>query len=138
MSPTTPAARARTPVSIATSSRIVPTTALIAPIALSTRPLFSACSASMRSSSPRRASTYLVARPSTTAFCFSSTSLSSAVNFSPISDDAAAPTFRRSAGRLDTYVAISALPLAIRRFAAPRSPATTSATVVMTPSIFAR
>ena len=34
-------------------------TALIAPIALSTRPLFSACSSSIRSSRPLRASTYL-------------------------------------------------------------------------------
>ena len=99
MSPTTPATRDSTFLSIAASSRMVLMTALIAPIALSTRPLFSACSASIRSSSPLRASTYLVARVSTTASCLALTSLSSCSNFSPISFDASEPTFCRSVGQ---------------------------------------
>ena len=113
-------------------------TALIAPIALSTRPLFSACSASIRSSRPLRASTYFVASVSTTDSCLASTSLSSCSNFSSISFDASAPTFFRSAGRLFTYDAISALPVAIRFFAAVRSLPTMSATREMTPSICLR
>ena len=102
MSPTTPATRESTLVSIAASSRMVLMTALIAPMALSTRPLFSACSASIRSSRPLRASTYFVARVSTTASCLASTSLSSWANRSPISFDASEPTFCRSAGRVLT------------------------------------
>ena len=51
------------------------------------------------------------ARLSTTDSCLASTSLSSCSNLSPISFDASAPTFCRSAGRLLTYVAISALPV---------------------------
>ena len=91
--PTTPATRASTFLSIAASSRIVLITALIAPMALSIRPLFSACSSSIRSSRPLRASTYLVARVSTSASCLASTSLSSCSNRSPISFDASDPTF---------------------------------------------
>ncbi len=77
-------------------------TALIAPMAVSTRPLFSACRASIRSSRPLRASMYLVARVSTTASCLASTSLSSWANRLPISFDASEPTFFRSTGRLLT------------------------------------
>ncbi len=138
ISPTTLAALASTLVSIEMSPRIVLMTALIAPIALSTRPLFSACNSSIRSSRPLRASTYLVARVSTTDSCLASTSLSSCWNRSPISCDASAPTFFRSAGRLFTYDAISALPVAIRCFAATRSLPTMSATREMTPSICLR
>ena len=77
-------------------------TALMAPIALSTRPLFSACSASIRSSRPLRASTYFDASVSTTAFCLSLTSDSSWSNLSPISLAASDPDLLQVGGeRLD-------------------------------------
>ena len=138
MSPTTPATRASTFLSIAASSRIVLMIALIAPMALSIRPRFSACNSSIRSSRPLRASTYLVARVSTSASCLASTSLSSCSNRSPISFDASDPTFFRSLGRLLTYLAISVRPVAIRFFAAVRSLPTMSATREMVLSICLR
>ena len=82
--PTTPATRASTFFSIAASSRIVLMIALIAPMALSIRPRFSACNSSIRSSRPLRASTYLLARVSTSASCLASTSLSSSLE--PVAD----------------------------------------------------
>ena len=96
MSPIAEAARASVFFSISTRFLMVLMTALMAPIALSTSPLFSACSASIRSSSPLRASTYFDARVSTTAFCLSLTSDSSWSNLSPMSFAASSPTFCRS------------------------------------------
>jgi hypothetical protein len=81
---------------MAASLRMVLMTALIAPMALSTRPLFSACSSSMRSSRPLRASTYLVASVSTTDSCLDLTSSSSCSNLSLISFDASEPTLHIS------------------------------------------
>ena len=113
-------------------------TALMAPIALSTRPLFSACSSSIRSSSPLRASTYFEARVSTSAFCLSLTSDSRSSNLSPISFAASDPTFCRSGDSVLTYAAMSARPLAIRCLAAVRSVPTMLATREITPSICLR
>ncbi len=138
MSPIAAAARASTFFSIPASLRMVLMTALMAPIALSTRPLFSACSASIRSSSPLRASTYFDASDSTTSFCLSLTSDSSWSNLSPMSLAASSPTFCRSGESVLTYAAMSARPLAIRCLAAVRSPPTMSATREMTPSISLR
>ena len=138
ISPTTPATRDSTFFSIATSSRMVLMIALIAPIALSTRPLFSACSASIRSSSPLRASTYLVASVSTTDSCLASTSLSSCSNrLADLLDGLRTDLLQIRRQTLDVGGDL-ALPLAIRCLAAVRSSATMSATREITPSICLR
>ena len=138
MSPITPAALARTFSSMFLSWMIVLITPAMASIALSMRPLLAAFISSMRASSASRDSTYLRASVSTISLCLDSMSDSSCSNWLSSFSSASWPTFLRSCGSAATYLAISALPWAMRARAALRPVPTMSAILPITPSMSAR